>query len=51
MNEWIKKMCAYSQWTIIQPEKKKKILPFVVGMNFESIMLSEMSQERRINTV
>ena len=28
-NEWLKKMCTYTQWNTTQPEKKNKILPFV----------------------
>lgn len=48
MDEWIKKMCCISQLYIYEYSAiKKKILPFVITqMNFEGIILSEVSRQK-----
>ena len=48
MGEWIKKSCTYTQWNIIQPEKKKENLPFVTTwMDLEGIMPNEISKAEK----
>ena len=45
MNEWVKKMCYTYAMGYYSAIKKKEILPFmIIRMDFEGIMLSEISQ-------
>ena len=46
--EWIKKLHTYTQWNIIQPEKKKENLPFMITwMDLEGIMPNEISKAEK----
>ena len=47
-DEWIQKTGLYEQWNITQPEKRE-ILPFLMWMDIEGIILSEISL-RKANT-
>ena len=39
---------THTQWNIIQPIKKKEILPYaVIGMDLEGIMLSDIIQTEK----
>ena len=40
----------YTQWSIIQPLKRKEILTYdTMRMNFEDVILSEISQNKKTN--
>ena len=47
-DEWIKKMCCFTQWNIYSDITKNEIMPSVVTWkDLEIIILSEVSQSRR----
>ena len=49
INRWInkEKYGLYIQWNIIQPSKGRKYWHDITWMNFEDIMLSEISQSQK----
>ena len=52
MNEWIKKLWFIYTMEYCTAERKKELIPFgTAWMELESIMLSEIIQEVRINTI
>ena len=52
VNEWIKKLWHISTMEYYAAERKKELLPFgTAWMELESIMLSEISQAVRANTI
>ena len=51
-NEWIQKLWYIYTMEFYAAERKKELLPFMTAwMELESIMLSEISQEVRTNTM
>ena len=49
VNEWFKILCCIYTMEYYAAERKKKLLPFTTAwMELESIMLSEINQERQI---
>ena len=38
---------THTHWNIIQPQKKKEMLPFAIWMDLEGIMLNETSDRER----
>ena len=52
VNEWIKKLWYLYTMEFYAAEKKKELIPFATAwMELESIMLSEISQEVRDNSI
>ena len=52
VDEWIKQLQDIYTMKYYSTVKKKKFLPFVtVWMDLESIMLSEINQSRKTNTI
>ena len=51
-NEWIQKLCYIYTMEFYAAERKKELIPFATAwMELESIMLSEISQTVRTNTI
>ena len=52
VNEWVKELWYIYTMEYYIAERKKELLPFMKEwMELESIMLSEISQEVKINTI